>query len=39
MQLIKKQLHIELRNIPCWITGKDEEYYFFLPTEWQAPRG
>jgi hypothetical protein len=31
-ELIIKQLHNELRDIPCWIPGKVEEFYTFLPT-------
>jgi hypothetical protein len=31
-QLIIKQLHNELRDIPRWIRGKVEELYSFLPT-------
>jgi hypothetical protein len=31
-QLIIKQLHNELRDILCWIPGKVEEFYSFLPT-------
>jgi hypothetical protein len=31
-QLVIRQLHNELRDIPCWIPGKIEKCYSFMPT-------